>query len=230
MLELQRALAVVEVLQQAAPASVEFLAGCAQVKQFKKGRHVFFDKDQIDFVYCMVSGKVALYKLNSSQNKKVIFIYGTGKLLNEVILQEAVTSVSCEVLEDSMLLVIPKAKFLYVMSQDFTLTKAVLDSMALKIRRLYRQLENTAYNFRGDKRIAAKLWKLSLDHGVLCEQGTEIDLDMTITYFSDLVGAKRETVSRQLRWLTERGLVIIKKNRFIIPDRSKLLTYIEQAD
>lgn len=228
MIEVKQVLERMEVLQGAAPATIALLAACGKLKRVKKGQHLFYDKDEVDFLYFLAEGKVALYKFNNHQNKKVIFIYGKGNLLNEVILQEAMASVSCELLEDSLILFFPRQAFLQAMAKDFALAKAVLESMALKIRRLYHQLENTSYNFTGDKRIASKLWKLSLDHGTPCDSGIEIDLDMTITYFADVIGSKRETVSRQLKVLTDQGLVIFKRNRFIIPDRDKLLEYIDK--
>lgn len=77
------------------------------------------------------------------------------------------------------LIKVPKDKLLAVMEQDFQLTKAILDSMALKIRRLYRQLKNTSGSIRLDKKIAEKLWKLSTDYGVPCKEGICIDIFLT---------------------------------------------------
>ena len=51
------------------------------------------------------------------------------------------------------------------MKQDFKLTEVILYSMSKKIRRLYRQIKNTVPT-KMDKRVAAKLWKLSKDYGL----------------------------------------------------------------
>lgn len=204
------------------------LAACGTLREREKGTLLFLDKDQPSALFYLVRGKAALYKLNSLQERKVIFIYGPGSFLNEVFLQSPVSSINCELIEDSMVLSFSKDPFLEIMEQDFILSKAVMDSMALKIRRLYHQLKNTSNTVRMDKRIAAKLWKLSLDHGVSGPLGYTIDIHMTVSYLAELLGSKRETVSRQLKLLTDLGLILYQKNHFIVPDRERLKKYFQE--
>lgn len=227
MATIKEAISVCEVLQRASPASLASLTSAAGLQRLKRGEHLFWDKQQVDRLYFAVEGSFSLYKQNSLGDKKVIFVYGAGNMLNEVMLQDLPASISCEAFSDAQALYFPIAEFLRIMSEDFSLSKAVMDSMATKIRRLYRQMKNTGGAVRGDKRIAAKLWKLSQDHGIPCESGVQIDLEMTITYFADMLGAKRETVSRQLRILTDEGLVLQKGNKFVIPNRDKLMEYFK---
>lgn len=59
---------------------------------------------------------------------------------------------------------IPRERLWTVMERDPALTRAVVQSMALKIRRLYRQLKNTTNALSGEKRLAAKLFKLGRDY------------------------------------------------------------------
>lgn len=217
------------VLRAANPASLAALIPYAILKRFRKGRHLFLDRDEVRHVYFLAEGTAALYKIGSKQEKKVVFICGAGAMLGEEILDGKSASINCELLSDAKVLYFERQRFLYVCAQDFGLSKAVMDSMALKIRRLYRQMKNTEGSLRGDRRIAAKLWKLSKDHGVPCQGGVRIDFDLSITYLADLLGSKRETVSRQLRLLTESGLVVIDRNRFIIPNRDELKKYFDEV-
>jgi CRP-like cAMP-binding protein len=99
----------------------------------------------------------------------------------------------------------------------------------MKVRRLYHLMKNTSNNLRGDRRIAAKLWKLSRDHGVQTAQGVEINFDLTITALAEFLGSQRETVSRQIKSLTDAGLLTVKNSRFIIPSREKLLDFFENS-
>jgi len=226
---LKEAFAIAEVLRFAKRTSLEKLSGFGRLKKMKKGEHLFMDKQVVDAMYIVISGLVTLYKTNSMGDNKVVFVYGKGKAINEVILNELPASISCEILSDAVILVFPVDQLIEVLEQDFGLTKAIMDSMSIKIRRLYRQLKNTSNMTRMDKKIAAKLWKLSMDYGIPCEQGTEIELDITITYIADMIGSKRETVSRQLKLLTDKDLVIFKNSRFIIPDCEKLREYFKKA-
>lgn len=201
----------------------------SKVKRYKKGEHLFLDRDRVDNIYFILDGIVSLYKLNSSHDKKVIFIYGKNEILNEVILQKNVTSLNCEVLSNCEVLEIPAKKFLEVMSYDFQLSRNIIDSMSYKIRRLYHQLKNTSNSIRLDKQIASKLWKLSRDFGKETDEGIEINFNLSISYLADMLGSKRETVSRQLKILSEKKLIIVKRNRFIIINRDNLLKYFRNS-
>lgn len=58
----------------------------SKIKKYKKGEHLFLDRDRVNCIYFVLAGIASLYKLNSAHDKKVIFIYGKGEILNEVIL------------------------------------------------------------------------------------------------------------------------------------------------
>ncbi|GHV27345.1 Crp/Fnr family transcriptional regulator [Spirochaetia bacterium] len=219
----------ITVLTAANPASLAELIPYGTIRQYRKGEHIFLERDEICHFFCILEGIAALYKFNSVDEKRGIFVCRTGAILNEVILDGKPASLNCEILKDAAVLCLERNGFFNVCRKDFGLTKAVMDSMALKIRRLEHQLKNTSTNIRGDKRIASKLWKLSRDFGVGCGRGTKIDFDLTITYLAELLGSQRETVSRQVKMLTEQGLVIVDKSRFIIPDREKLQDYFRET-
>ena len=98
---------------------------------FKKGEHIFRDKDTISSIYIILSGKVALYKLNEAAHKKVIFILGEG-VINEVILEDMKSSINCEIFESAEILTFDKKRFINIMSEDFELTKIILYLERLK--------------------------------------------------------------------------------------------------
>jgi CRP-like cAMP-binding protein len=226
-MELKEALNAAEVIRRANPASQAMLASFGALRHLRHGAHLFLDRDKVSTIYILINGLASLYKINSEGEKRVIFILGPGKLINEVIFDDLPASASCEMLEDSVILCLNKANFLAVMQHDFELTRAVMGSLSVKVRRLYRQLKNTSGSVRGDKRIAAKLWKLSLDHGVPEADGVRIDMKLSVTCLANMLGAKRETVSRQLKILSSRGLIVMKGSVFTIPNRDNLSRFFK---
>jgi CRP-like cAMP-binding protein len=68
------------------------------------------------------------------------------------------------------------------------------------------------------------LWKLSKDYGVEVEDGTLINLKITITYLADMLGSARETISRSIKILEEEGLVKYKDRRMVV-DTENLAKY-----
>lgn len=216
------------VLGKASASSQAELAAYGCLKKYGRGQHIFHDKEEVAALYFLVEGMASLYKINSLGEKKVIFAYGPGTVLNEEMLQDLPASVSCEAKEDSQVLVISRERLWKVMERDPALTRIMVQSMALKIRRLYRQLKNTTNALSGEKRLAAKLFKLGRDYGVASEGGTFINMNLSITYLADMLGSKRETVSRQAKKLTELGLIHMEKNHISIPDMGKLREYFKQ--
>ncbi len=197
------------------------------VRQLKKGEHLFRDKEVINSIYIVKSGKVALYKQSESAQKKVIFILGKDTIVNEVIIDNLPASINCEVFEQAEILCFDRVKFLEVMKDDFELSKIIINSLAMKVRRLYRQGKNSI-PIKVEKRVAAKLWKLSRDYGIEIEEGILIDLNITITYLADMFGAPRETISRALKILNNEGLIINKNKKIIITNRDKLVKFFKE--
>ena len=197
------------------------------VKELKKGEHLFRDKEVIKSIYVIKSGKLALYKQSESAQKKVIFILGKDTIVNEVIIDDLPSSINCEAFEKAEVLCFDRVMFLDVMKEDFELSKIIINSLAMKVRRLYRQGKNSI-PIKVEKRVAAKLWKLSKDYGIEIEEGTLIDLNITITYLADMFGAPRETISRALKILSNEGLIINKNKKIIVPDRDRLVKFFKE--
>lgn len=206
--------------------TLEELSKICRFQKYQKGEHIFFDKEKINTVFIVYYGKVALYKLSEKAQKKIVFILGPDKIINDVILDDLNTSINCEIFEDAEILCFDKEKFIKVMESDFELTKTVVNSLARKVRRLYRQVKNST-PIKIEKRVAAKLCKLGKDYGIHCEKGTLINLNISITYLADMFGMPRETISRAVKVLQNEDLIIVKDKRFIIKDREKLAEYFK---
>ena len=76
--------------------------------------------------------------------------------------------------------------------------------------------------------IAAKLYMLARDYGKETERGISIEMQLSITYLSEMLGSKRETVSRQVKKLCDSGLILMEKNHFWIPNLENLSNYFKQ--
>lgn len=179
-------------------------------------------------LFAVIDGTVAVYKMGSTGEKRGMFIFGAGNMLNEDSMYGSRFSMNAEALRDSEVLCVGMGAFEAACAKDLELSKAVMQSISMKVRRLYHLMKNTSNNLRGDRRIAAKLWKLSRDHGVKTAEGVGINFDLTITALAEFLGSQRETVSRQVKTLTDAGLLIVKKSRFIIPNREKLMEFFAE--
>lgn len=122
----REALKIVAAFENVSPFSLDFLAHCGKLHKISKGEHLFRDKEKMSTLYIVVGGLVSLYKINFQGEKKVIFVLGKGKIINEVVLQGLPASISCEVFENAQVLSFPGEEILKIMEQDFELTKEIL--------------------------------------------------------------------------------------------------------
>jgi CRP-like cAMP-binding protein len=207
--------------------SLKQLAVLGEVKKYSAGSHLFRDKEEVNTLYFVVTGSVSLYKLNENGNKRVIFILGNGKIINNETIQDLPASINCEIFEEAQILSYDKYKFLSIMQNDFILSKNIICSLAMKVRRMYRQLKNANGVIRMEKKLAAKLWKLSKDYGVSCNNNIIINMNISITYLADLLGSKRETISRALKILVNENLIEYQDKRIKIINQERLSEFFK---
>lgn len=196
-----------------------------KINHLSKGDYIIRDKEITDFVYIVFSGKISVYKLSETGDKRIFFILNEGSILNDDLVNGLASAINCECFEDSVILIYDKKNFLKLMQGDFEFMKNILSEYSSKLRRTYRQLKNAPTNVTMEKKLAAKLYSLCRHYGIKTESGTLIDLPLSVVYLSQLVGAQRETVSRALKKLIEANLVEYDNKKFTIPDIKALGDY-----
>lgn len=223
MMTIQQAIEKCPIFQQAAPDIKKQAISSGVLKQYKKNELIFREREDVQRIYFVVDGFVVLFRLNCHCDRRILFICGNGELLNEIVLQDPAASNSAQAfVDDVIVLSFSRNQFLAMMQSDFAFAKAVFDSGAMKIRRLYHQIANTSNMFLLERQLASKLWKVARDFGTRTPDGIWISFEMPVTFLADMVGSKRESVSRAIRTLKEKGVLAVKKNRYLIPDMDKL--------
>ncbi len=206
-------------------STINDLANISYIKSFKKGSILYLDKDNIECLMVVLNGAVSLYKETPQCDKKVIFILSDNCIINEEVLFYDEVSTGCEVIEDSVVLCFNRKDFLNLMKKDFCLVEFIMKKSLKKNRRMNRQIKNNSTLLKIDKKMASKLWKLANDYGIECEKGIEIQIKLSITYLAKMIGAKRETTSRAIKQLINKGLIIVENNTYIIVDKDELANF-----
>lgn len=218
------------ILKEAAPETLLKLRQYGKVQEFSKNSLVIRAKEPLKYIYIQMSGKSIVYNLTHTGRRKILFIFGSGALLNEHVLNEHDSAMYCETIEKSQIFIIPADKFIYCMEQDFALSRAVLAAQERKIWRLGHQLKNTMGSIYMERKLAAKLWKLARDFGIGRPEGIEININLSVTLLADMLGAPRETASRLCRTLVDYGLIQMKGKRIIIPNTQKMSTFYKTGE
>lgn len=198
----------------------------AKLKRLQRKEILFYEKEQLDRVYVLLDGKVSIFKISENGERKVIFILNNGEIINDITFDFTKNSaVGCEAFEDSIVFYYSIEEFTEIMKNDFQLTKDIISYMERRTRRLYRQLKNSI-SIKVDKKLAAKLYRLSKDFGICCGEWTLLNVNLTVTYLADMLGCKRETVSRMIRVLQKEELIKIDNKGFYVKE-SELSKYFK---
>ncbi|MDF2504273.1 Crp/Fnr family transcriptional regulator [Clostridium sp.] len=189
-----------------------------------KGKILFREREKIDKIYIVISGKVSIFKNSEKGQRRVIYILDSGSFINEDSIDNSSASINCKAFEDSYIMYFFRSDLIHMMEENFKLTKIIMSSMSKKMRRLYRQIKNTV-PIKMDKKVAAKLWKLAKDYGIKMEDGTLIDINISMTYLADMLGSTRETISRNMNLLEKIGVIKIHNKKILVVDPKKLSVY-----
>lgn len=206
----------IDVFKNIKISTIEELTKKGSVFKLDKKEVLFHEGEIVENVYFLISGKVSIYKMNEFGERKIIFILNQGDMINEVLINNSTTAVACKAFEKSEIVKFNIDDFIGIMQTDFNLVKNILDSLEKRNRRLYRQLKNSTY-IKIEKKLAAKLYRLNREFGVDKGEWRLLDVKgITMTYLADMLGCKRETLSRAMKMLQNNGLVKVKGKKIYI--------------
>ncbi|MCR5415821.1 MAG: Crp/Fnr family transcriptional regulator [Pseudobutyrivibrio sp.] len=202
--------------------SKESLMNAGNVVTLKKGEVLFSEREDVKSMYIVLDGYMSLYRNSRYGEIKIIFICTNGEVINEVVLQDEKTSICAKALKDTKLLVIHRSELFKLLEQDHELTMQLYESLARKTRRLYHQVGNANGTYPLEKRLAAKIWKLARDYGENNASGKTICFETTVTFLANMLGAKRETVSRLVSQLKKEGIISHESGFLTVLDMARL--------
>lgn len=218
--------------------TIEKLSKIVKKRELYKGEMLFFERDKVTSIFIVSKGAVFLYRDSLKDYRRIVFLLGEGKIINEVIFDGITASINCEVFEKSTILEFPVEELKNIMREDFDLSFAILTSAGHKVRKLYRQLKNTT-PIGLDKKLAAKLWKLSdgfgfncYDENLYCKNKTlscigwnQINKSISVTFLSEMLGSTRESISREMKKLEILGLIKWENKKLLVHRDNLLLFY-----
>lgn len=206
-------------------STMQLLLKKGRIVEVTKGTQLIREREPSSNLYFQLSGKSIIYNLTSNGKRKILFVFGYGALLNGNLFNTRTSSNYCETIERSQLFVVSIQDFSKLMAMDFQLTRNLVEAQEHKMWRLSHQLKNTTSGISMEKKLVFKLKKLARDFGVETEKGVEIDMQLSITFLADMLGAPRETTSRICSSLVEKGMISIERKRITITDKGMALKH-----
>ena len=190
--------------------------------QFSSGEVIARAEDEPREIYCIASGFIRVYSINSRGEEYLHIVYKAGELFPLISLTDKRQhGVIYEALDTTVVHKLPVGSFMEEVKKDaelsFALTMQVMSQFNVYIDRV----DNLEYKF-GRERLVYRILVLASRFGRKNVRGLMIDLPITQKVLGSSINLSRETVARELRRLEDRGLVTYEDRKILILDLDAL--------
>ena len=190
---------------------------------YKKGEIIFKEDAYPSGIFYLVSGKAKKYKMNKDGREQIIYIANTGELLGyHAILSGDNYPDSAAVMEDSLIVFIPKEDFLEAIRQSDVLNRRLLKTLSHEFVVLTNSLTMFAQKSVRE-RLALQLVVVREKYKVDFEPGQPVEINMSRDDLSSLVGTARENVVRALSEFKSEGILETRGRKIIVLDIKRLI-------
>jgi len=203
----------------ASPGRIAALVRHCWVVPARRGDIVARQGDCVPGVFAIAYGQVKLTLRPPGHEERVVRIASAGEVFGEAatLLGQA-SRYEALALADSKLVVIPAAPLLGLIDSEPRFARNLLRLLAESNLELLREIESAALG--GTQRLVSYL--VSLAPPVNGSGACTVRLPVTKTLLAARLGVKKETLSRLLRTLAERGLIEVTHRDITLLDPARL--------
>ncbi|MBW2544175.1 MAG: Crp/Fnr family transcriptional regulator [Deltaproteobacteria bacterium] len=170
---------------------------------FNKGEMIFFDGDEGNGFYLVVTGAVKVYKLSPEGKEQILHIVSEGGAIGAVpVFSGESFPANAQAISKSRLLFFSRTKFVNLITNNPSLTMNILAVLSMRLREFTIQVENLSLK-EIPGRLAAYLLYLSEEQG----DKDVIKLNISKLQLANILGTGPESLSRALGNMKNRKLV-----------------------
>lgn len=186
------------------------------VNTYKKNQIIFYEGSHPLGFYCIISGRVKLYKCGLEGHHQIIRIAGPGDLLGyRSLFADEPYHATAETLEDCQLCCIDKHIFFSIMSQNQELLLNIVKKLARELR-VAENLLTTIAQKSVRERMAELLLNLKKNYGKLGKNGIRINLELSRREMAELIGVTQETSIRLLSEFKREKVIDVNERQITI--------------
>ena len=189
------------------------------VKQnFRKDNMVLIEEEVGSTMFIILDGRVKISRISDEGREVILSIMSEGDFFGEMsILDGQARSANVITLEDSSILIIHREDFLQMMHDYPQIAINLLKELAHRLRRSDSQIKSLSLQNATGK-VASTLLRIADDSGKIHLGQVEIPKLPPQQDLANMAGTSRETISRVLKSLSEKGYLRKEGNKLIILD------------
>jgi len=198
-------------------SELEAVAKIALFRSLSKNEAIFWEGDPASGFYVLLEGRVRIYKASPDGKEYTIHIIRPGQLFAEAaIFRGEVFPANSMSLEDSLVAFFPKMHFLHLLKSSPELSLKIIGSLSGFVRDFNRQVEELSLK-EVPARIASFLLAESEKKG-----SKSFILDTTKSELAHRLGTISETLSRNLKKLSDTKIIRVDQKKIRILDSKRL--------
>ena len=201
-------------------------AGC-RTTALRRGEILFHQGDPVHGFYFVLGGQMQLTVAAADGAEKVVEIVPAGESFGEAVVFDGITyPVTASALVDSELLAISSQAVLRLLDRDPSFARRLLANMAVRLRRLVRDVESYSLRTSEQRVIGLLLHQIEAGGGDL-PASCAVELPASKQTLASRLSLTPETFSRVLRGLSAEGLISVQGRRVLLHDVPALAARLE---
>jgi CRP/FNR family transcriptional regulator, cyclic AMP receptor protein len=207
----------VPLFSQLSPADLQRVLEVARERTYPKNSVILFEDDPGDALYVVKQGQVKVVLIGEDGREVILSVLGEGDFFGEMaLIDDEPRSAHVIAMGDSTLLVLRREDFQGLLMQTPGIALAMLRELTRRLRRVDEKVGSLVL-LDVNGRVARLLLDLSDEAG-----GERITRRLTHHTIAQMIGSSRETVSRTMRELVDKGYIEVSRRDIVIRDRSAL--------
>ncbi|MCX8022749.1 MAG: Crp/Fnr family transcriptional regulator [Syntrophorhabdaceae bacterium] len=198
-------------------SEIESIAEIAALKSYPKGATVFQEGESGDALFIILKGKVKVSLLDEDGREYILDTLGKEGFFGELsLIDELPRSANVFTLEDSEFLIIRRANFIKLLLEKPSITIKIMQTLSKRLRSADERIKGLAF-LSVENRVLKYLMEVGEKIGVKMKNYLIIENGPTQIEIANSCGCSRETVSRVIKNLVEKGMIKARKRQYAIP-------------
>jgi len=199
-------------------AEIARLGDIARDRSYPKNSVILFEDDPGDSLYVVVTGLVKVVLIGEDGREVILSVLNEGDFFGEMsLIDDQPRSAHVIAMEDSNLLVVRREDFQHRLREAPGIAVGMLRAMSRRLREADEKIGGLVL-LDVNGRVAKLLLSMADEN-----DGVHITRRVTHHTIAQMVGSSRETVSRTMRELADRGHIEVTRKAITIRNRAALL-------
>ena len=195
---------------------LEMVARIAIAKTFSKGYMVFEEGEKRDTLYIVLKGRVKISLYDEDGREYILDIIGKDGFFGELSLFEELSGfANVMTLEQCDLLMIRRNDFMKLLMENQAFAMSMIKELSKRLRAANEKLKSFAF-LGVEGRILKYLMEIGEKSGAKIKDRIIIENGPTQVEIASACGCSRETVSRMVKSLVEKGRLSVLKKQYTL--------------